>query len=228
MKLKKGNNKPEIKKPPQIKQVTNKQNEKQEQPPKQVIDEELEKKMLEGQEHIEEKPEENKNVEQPTEPVKEVPKKPIILKPRETYLQEKITKLNPNKNLMATIKNELGSKIKTMINDDNILITEVPKDLNKYIPKNTEGKTISAEENYFNKKKYKEVKKIRYEIVVLKKTMEQLLENERLLNNEEFVKLNDSQKGYEQNSDFDKSIKEQKLKTIKDKKKINNRKNENI
>jgi len=39
MKLKKGNNKPEIKKPPQIKQVTNKQNEKQEQPPKQVIDE---------------------------------------------------------------------------------------------------------------------------------------------------------------------------------------------
>ena len=40
---------------------------------------------------------ENKNVEQPPEPVKEVPKKPIILKPRETYLQEKITKLNPNK-----------------------------------------------------------------------------------------------------------------------------------
>ena len=220
MKLKKGNNKPEVKKPPQIKQDPNKQNEKQEQPPKQVIDEELEKKMLEGQEHIEAKSEENKNIEQPTEPVKEVPKKPIILKPRETYLQEKITKLNPNKNLMATIKNELGSKIKTMINDDNILITEVPKDLNKYIPKNTEGKTISAEENYFNKKKYKEVKKIRYEIVVLKKTMEQLLENERLLNNEEFVKLNDSQKGYEQNSNFDKSVKEQKLKTIKDKKKL--------
>lgn len=64
------------------------------------------------------------------------------------------------------------------------------------------------------------MKKIRYEIIVLKKTMEQLLENERLLNNEEFVKLNDSQKGYEQNSDFDKSVKEQKLKTIKDKKKL--------
>ena len=152
--------------------------------------------------------------------MKEVPKKPIILKPRETYLQEKITKLNPNKNLMSTIKNELGSKIKTMINDENILITEVPKDLNQYIPKNTEGKTLGAEENYLNKKKYKDVKKIRYEILVLKKTMEQLLENERLLNNEEFVKLNDSQKGYEQNSDFDKSIKEQKLKTIKDKKKL--------
>ncbi len=220
MKLKKGNNKPETKKPPQTKQVQNKPNEKQDQPPNQEIDEELEKKMLEGQEHIEIKPDENKNVEQPPEPVKEVPKKPIILKPRETYLQEKITKLNPNKNLMSTIKNELGSKIKTMINDENILITEVPKDLNQYIPKNTEGKTLGAEENYLNKKKYKDVKKIRYEILVLKKTMEQLLENERLLNNEEFVKLNDSQKGYEQNSDFDKSIKEQKLKTIKDKKKL--------
>ena len=220
MKLKKGNNKPEIKKPPQTKQVTNKPNEKQDQPPKQEINEELEKKMLEGQEHIEIKPDENKNVEQPPEPVKEVPKKPIILKPRETYLQEKITKLNPNKNLMSSIKNEMGNKIKTMINDENILITEVPKDLNKYIPKNTEGKTLSAEGNYLNKKKYKDVKKIRYEIIVLKKTMEQLLENERLLNNEEFVKLNDSQKGYEQNSDFDKSVKEQKLKTIKDKKKL--------
>ena len=220
MKSKKGNNKPEIKKPPQTKQVQNKEIEQKDQPPKQEINEELEKKMLEGQEHIEIKPDENKNVEQPPEPVKEVPKKPIILKPRETYLQEKITKLNPNKNLMFTIKNELGSKIKTMINDENILITEVPKDLNKYIPKNSEGKSLSAEETYLNKQKYKDVKKIRYEIIVLKKTMEQLLENERLLNNEEFVKLNDSQKGYEQNSDFDKSVKEQKLKTIKDKKKL--------
>ena len=220
MKTKKGNNKPEIKKPPQTKQVLNTPNEKQDQTPKQEINEELEKKMLEGQEHIEIKPDENKNVEQPPEPVKEVPKKPIILKPRETYLQDKITKLNPNKNLMSTIKNELGSKIKTMINEESILITEVPKDLNKYIPKNIEGKTLSAEENYLNKKKYKDVKKIRYEIIVLKKTMEQLLENERLLNNEEFVKLNDSQKGYEQNSDFDKSVKEKKLKIIKDKKKL--------
>lgn len=53
---------------------------------------------------------------------------------------------------MSSIKNEMGNKIKTMINDENILITEVPKDLNKYIPKNTEGKTLSAEENYLNKK----------------------------------------------------------------------------
>lgn len=72
--IKKGNNKPEIKKPPQTKQATNKPNEKQDQPPKQEINEELEKKMLEGQEHIEIKPDENKNVEQPPEPVKEVPK----------------------------------------------------------------------------------------------------------------------------------------------------------
>lgn len=220
MKLKKGNNKPESKKPPQIKQVSNNQNEKQDEPLKQEIDEELEKKMLEGQEHIEIKPEENEIVEQNTEPVKEVPKKPLLLKPRETYLRDKITKLNPNKNLMSTIKNELGSKIKTIITEENILITEAPKDLNKYIPKNIEGKSLNAEENYLNKKKYKDVKKIRYEILILNKTMEQLLENERLLTNEEFIKLNDSQKGYEQNSMFDKSVKEQKLKTIKDKKKI--------
>jgi hypothetical protein len=59
---------------------------------------------------------------------------------------------------------------------------------------------------------------MRDEIMNLKKNFIQLDENEKLLQDEGFVQLNSSQKGYAQNSMFDKSIKEQQLKLISDKK----------
>ena len=141
-------NKKEIdnKKPP-IKEET--KSEKKEEPEKKEITEEMEKKMYEGQEHIEETQVEQKNIEE--EKPKEIPKKEMLIKPRETYLQEKISKMNCNKNLMSNIRKELGDKVKTVIKEDNVLITEVPKDLNKFMQKvdSKSGKNIF--QNYFNK-----------------------------------------------------------------------------
>ena len=209
-------NKKEIdnKKPP-IKEETKSENkeesEKKEEPEKKVITEEMEKKMYEGQEHIEETKVEQQNVEE--EKPKE--RKQMIIKPRETYLQEKISKMNCNKNLMSNIRKELGDKVKTVIKEDNVLITEVPKDLNKFMQKvdSKSGKNIF--QNYFNKQKYKEVKKLNDELSILRKNYAQLDENEKLLQDEGFIQLNNSQK---ESTLFDKSIKVQQLKLIQDKK----------
>ncbi len=205
-------NKKEIdnKKPP-IKEET--KSEKKEELEKKEITEEMEKKMYEGQEHIEETQVEQKNVEE--EKPKEIPKKEMLIKPRETYLQEKISKMNCNKNLMSNIRKELGDKVKTVIKEDNVLITEVPKDLNKFMQKvdSKSGKNIF--QNYFNKQKYKEVKKLNDELSILRKNYAQLDENEKLLQDEGFIQLNNSQK---ESTLFDKSIKVQQLKLIQDKK----------
>ena len=211
-------NAPENKKPP-TKQVdqNDKGNQNQENNPE--ITEEIEKKMLEGQDHIENVQQEP-GVEQQgvNEPPKESPKKQILIKPRETYLQDKISKMNCNKNLMSNIQKELGDKVKTIIKDENILITEVPKDLNKYIKKEIDKSEKNVNANFLNKQKYKEVKKLNDELTGLKKNLNQLEQNEKLLQDEGFIQLNSSQKGYAQNTMFDKSIKDQQLKSIQDKK----------
>ena len=192
----------ENKKPPVKEEPKNEppKNEKQEKQEKQEINEELEKKMYEGQEHIEEAPQDQNN---------EPPKKQTLIKPRETYLKEKISKMNCNENLLSNIRKELGDKIKKIIEEDNVLITDVPQDLKKYIKKTDDklGKTIN--QNYLNKKKYKEIKKLNDELIILKHNLTQLNENEKLLQDKEFS----SQQGV-----FDKSIKEQQLKQIQEKK----------
>ena len=205
----------ENKKPP-VKQVLQKEGENQEQQKKIEITEELEKKMLEGQDHIEEVPQESP-LEQKEEP-KEPPKKQMLIKPRETYLQEKIVKMNCNENLMSNIKKELGNKVKNILKEENVVITKEPKDLNKFIQKEIEKTGKSVNENYMNKQKYREVKKLNSQLTGLKKNLTQLEQNEKLLQDEGFNQLNKSQKGYPQNSMFDKSIKEQQLKSIQDKK----------
>ena len=59
---------------------------------------EEEKALYSGQDHIEE----SQNLENITEKVEvETPKQNIITRPRETYLQEKITKLENNTNLIS-------------------------------------------------------------------------------------------------------------------------------
>ena len=116
----KENKKPPVKEEPKNEPPKNEKQEKQE------ITEELEKKMYEGQEHIEEAPQDQNN---------EAPKKQTLIKPRETYLKEKISKMNCNENLLSNIRKELGDKIKKIIEEDNVLITDVPQDLKKYIKK---------------------------------------------------------------------------------------------
>ena len=212
----KGKKKPDNKMPP-VKKEPEKENEKQENIENPAVITEAEKKMMEGQDHPEESSQGSPESQPEGGEIKEVPKKQMLIKPRETYLQDKLQKMSPNKNLMSSIKKELGDKVKTIIKEENVLITEVQKDLNRYLPKK-DKKVKNINEDYINKQKYKEVKKMRDEIMNLKKNFNQLNENEKLLQNEGFIKLNSSQKGYAQNSLFDKSIKEQQLKLISDKK----------
>ena len=193
-----------------------KESEKPPEPEKKEITEELEKKMYEGQEHIENNSQQQKD-EQKLEEEKPKERKQMIIKPRETYLQEKISKMNCNKNLMSNIKKELGNKNKIIIKEENVLITAQTKDLNKYLKKDADNKADS-QQNYINKKKYKEVKKLNSELNVLKKNFIQLEENEKLLQNDGFIQLSSSQKIGHKNIMFDKSIKDQQLKLIQNKK----------
>jgi hypothetical protein len=182
---------------------------------------EQEKELYEGQEHIEENSQnqsiaskevvtENQNLDENAK---------IVTKPRETYLQEKLSKLNCNKKLMTNIKKELNDQIKTMVDEDNVLITEVPRDLNKYIKKQSENNNLKiAFSDFTSKQKYKQLKTLKEEQNILKNNLKQVEQNEKLLQDEGFMNLNNSGKGYAPDSMFDKAIKEQQLKAVTQKK----------
>jgi hypothetical protein len=182
---------------------------------------EQEKELYEGQEHIEENSQnqsiaskevvtENQNLDENAK---------IVTKPRETYLQEKLSKLNCNKKLMTNIKKELNDQIKTMVDEDNVLITEPPRDLNKYIKKQSENNNLKiAFSDFTSKQKYKQLKTLKEEQNILKNNLKQVEQNEKLLQDEGFMNLNNSGKGYAPDSMFDKAIKEQQLKAVTQKK----------
>ena len=182
---------------------------------------EQEKELYEGQEHIEENSQnqsiaskevvtENQNLDENAK---------IVTKPRETYLQEKLSKLNCNKKLMTNIKKELNDQIKTMVDEDNVLITEVPRDLNKYIKKQSENNNLKiAFSDFTSKQKYKQLKTLKEEQNILKNNLKQVEQNEKLLQDEGFMNLNNSGKGYAPDSMFEKAIKEQQLKAVTQKK----------
>ena len=208
--LKKTEVEKENKKPPVIEE-TPKVEENQEITPEQ------EKALYEGQEHIEENSQNQsyQSNQLVTEIQDENSKRQIITKPRETYLQEKLSKIDFNQNLVSNIKKELKDQIKTVAEDDNILITEVPRNLNKYIKKYPGIRNNSVD--FSSKQKYKQLKVLKDEQNVLKKNLKQVEENEKLLQDEGFINLNNSKKG---NSDsmFDKGIKEHELKMVQQKK----------
>ena len=189
----------------------------------QEITTQRERALYEGQEHIEDISQDqlnqsNQSNQLVTEIKNENSKKEIITKPRETYLKEKISKLNCNKNLMSNIKKELNGQIKTMVEEDNVLITEVPKDLNKYIKKQNDIKNIKiSNADFSSKQKYKQLKALKDEQNILKTNLKQVEESEKLLQNEGFINLN-SNKRYEGDTKFDKAMHELKLKEIQQKK----------
>ena len=173
------------------------------------ITENTERDMLKGQEHIEES--KTEAVEIPNEEIKEEEKKDeVVVKPRETYLQEKISKMNINKDLFNNIQKNLDVNIKNII-EENIKIPEKINDLQKYLEKEKDS-VKNAEENYSNKIKHKEVKNLMEELKILNNNLIILQDNEQLLKNEDFSKLSTS------NNVFDKSIQENQLKSIKEQK----------
>ena len=197
-------------------------------PSKKVVKEEItpepEKQALQGQLHIDiNSSTSDKEIMCPPieEKIMTEPKQLKVYRPRENYLKEKITKLKYDEKLLNNIQKDLGSQveeIKTQIKDNSILITQVPKDLNKYIIRSasTDNKIVKySNEDYELKKKHKVIKELKDEEIALKKKLLKIEENEALLNNEGFIALS---KSYEGITQFDKSIKEQHIKTIKNKK----------
>ena len=203
----------ENKKPP--KKIQNKVEE-------QEITSEQEKIYLDGEPHIDPTSIDEEIMCPPIEEKEKIPKKELkIYRPREKYLKEKLSKLNYDEKLLTNIQKGLGDQvenIKSQIQDKNILITEVPKDLNKYIIRSasTENKIIKySNQDYELKKKHKITKELKEEQAQLRSKLKKIEENESLLNNEGFMNLNNTYDGLTQ---FDKSIKEQHIKTITNKK----------
>ena len=199
--------KKENKKPPKTKKSFQKEEDRPD------IIQDIESKMLEGQEHIN-----VNNKEKMVQTKEEIKKKQVIIKPRETYLQDKISKMNSSKSLMTNIQKELGDNIKKIIKEENVIITEVPKDLKKIITKDLEKKSKNLDEVYLNKKKLKEVKQINNELNILKKSVSQLEQNKQLLENERYIKVSNSQKNYTEHLKIDNSIKNNQIKIIQEKK----------
>ena len=183
---------------------------------------EKEKIYLQGEPHIETTPS-DKDIIYPQleEKLETEPKKEKIFRPRENYLKEKMIKLNYDEKLLTKIKKDLGTQVedlKNQIENKNIIITEVPKDLNKLIVRSssTQNKIVKySNEDYETKKKHKILKDLREEQISLKRRLNKIEENESLLNKEGFMNLNNTSECL---TKFDKSIKEQQMNTVKNKK----------
>ena len=175
---------------------------------------EEEKALFSGQDHIEEE-DVNLNVIPKKVEIETTKQNTVITKPREIYLQEKLSKLETNKNLISNIKKELNGQVKTMSDDNNILITEIPADLNKFIQKRSNKQYLSVD---FNEKiKYRQLKVLKEEKETLKNNLKKAEQNEKLLKDEGFLSL---KSGGKEETMFDKGIKEHELKTVE--KKIKN------
>ena len=170
------------------KDVKEKKDIKNEKDSQKIKIEEIEKKMYEGQDHIEEKEllkekqEKQEAIEtkyEPPQPTIKEERKQAIVKPRETYLKEKIGKMNYNVNLLTNIQKEMGDKIKNIMKEDGVVVGEKTKDLKKYM--GVKDKTRTEIENYENKKKYKEIKNLMDELKGLQINLKQLEENEKML-----------------------------------------------
>ena len=140
-------------------------------------------------------PEENNN-----ENAKEEEKKKMIeIKPRETYLKDKIGKMQFNNNVLSGINKGIGEKLssvkKDIISKKVVLSKDAPKDLEKYINKSFEASSNNNKDEIFNlKNKYKTIKELQKDKDILSRKLMQIVENENLLENK-----NDEEHVVEQN-----------------------------
>ena len=192
--------------------------------PKEEKTEDKEKENLKGQNHIEnkidEKPENNEIIEnkyKPPQPSIKEEGKQIIVKPIQTFLQEKIVKMNCNTNLMNNINKEMTNKIKNVLNEEGVIVGNKTKDLKKCME--VKDKTRAEIEHYMNKQKYKEMKNLKDELNSLTISLKQVEENEKIIiqSNEQNLNKNNLETSKEKIA-FDKSQNLSKLREIQAKK----------
>jgi hypothetical protein len=174
-----------------------------------------EKLYLEGEEHIDPYSLDSNNVQ-----VKEQ----LSLKPREAYLKEKIDKENYDLKLINNIQKDIKyqvNEIKSEISDNKVSINEKINDLSKIMDdakKSKEKYLVKYSDKEYNlRNKHKILSTLREEQNTLKSKLLKIEENESLLQSEGFMNLN---KSFESQliTPYDKSIKEQKKKSIKQQK----------
>ena len=189
----------------------------------------IEKEMLKGQNHIEDKDKTNqkpeddliketeKKYEPPQPKIKEEGKQTIV-KPRQTYLQEKIAKMNCNINLMSNIQKEMNNKIKNIMSEEGVVVSNKTKDLKKYM--DVKDKTRQEIEHYMNKQKYKEMKNLKDELNTLRISLKQVEENEKIImqSNEQYNSNVNNLEASKEKIAFDKSQNLAKLREIQAKK----------
>ena len=211
-------------------------------PEKKITNEPIEKEMLKGQEHpdqIEEEPKEEKNdnennndinnnelndkeqenIQNSEKPEENQDEKIIQVKPRESYLKEKISKLNFNEKLISNINKSLDTevqKIKEEIIDDQILITSVPKVFDKKLFEPIHNPQLEQKKIY-EKPDYKILKELKEEEAQLKKNLNKILENEKLIKDKSLSKLY-SLKQSQSNLSLEKILKIEKLKVLQNQK----------
>ena len=152
-------------------------------------------KNMEKPANVGQTPEENND-----ENAKEEEKKKMIeIKPRETYLKDKIGKMQFNNNVLSGINKgicqQLSSVKKDIISTKVVLSKDAPKDLEKYINKSFEANSNNNKDEIFNlKNKYKSIKELKKDKDILSRKLIQIVENENLLENK-----NDAEHVVEQN-----------------------------
>ena len=128
------------------------------------------------------------------------PKKMVEVKPRESYLKDKIGKLQINNNLLSGINKGIGEQLKSVKNEiikEKVNVKETPKILNDYLNKSLDinsNNILNVNENYALKNKYKTIKELKNEKDILTKKLAKIKENQNLIgakNNSDFI--------YEQN-----------------------------
>ena len=197
-----------------------------------ITNEPIEKEMLKGQEHKEESKDE-KNIKESNNNLNilnsvEIPslsttkeKEIIIIKPRETYLKDKMLKMNYSEKLISSINKNLDNQVKTIHNeimDNQVLITAVSKNFNNAQPiSNLSSGNLPKAKNYKTKTKLKALKDLKDEEEKIKNNLKQLLENEKLIKDESLMKSY-SLKQSQTNLPLDKILKIEKLKKIELKK----------
>ena len=168
----------------------------------------------------------------------------IEIKPRESYLKDKINKMEFNNNLLSGINKGIDEQLKSVkkdMIDKKVLLNESKKNLDKYVNKSFDmGKKINNINEDFNmKNKYKTIKELKIDKDILSRKLAQIIENENLIknnNNSEFI--------YEQNLNVkikrDMAIQKKKLvqkieninekikELLLDEEKINNKKEYNL
>ena len=163
--------------------------------------------------------EEQENIINKNEEKKE--KEVIQFKPRESYLKEKMMKLNYSEKLLNKINKSLDTEVQKIhdeIIDDQILITAVPQNLikKKLISVNNNANT-TEQKNLYEKSNIKILNELKKKEEQIKQNLNKIIENEKLIKDESLNKIY-SLKQNQSNLSLDKILKIEKLKNLNNQK----------